>query len=210
MQYSLTVIEQCLVKFIIRYLLKSHYGLPSLKKPLQVNPAMRALLTLAGHLVILKYVLSCTTFQIGYQFCQHKVFVETVQFLQQRIKIIFIKLCSNDNHAMKCIYNEVTKCYLRKPHCHLYLCIIVVWMIFFSTGTPSSYLTQNDGSCTRSLILLFFLDLGHFISINPICLTSSFDLSETKPSGLTVKQNNLGCNTSSVSRISSSYLDETS
>ena len=45
-----------------------------------------------------------------------------------------------------------------------------------------------------SLILLFFLDLGHFISINPICLTSSFDLPETKTFGLAANQNNLGCN----------------
>ena len=56
-------------------------------------------------------------------------------------KKIFIKLCSNDNHAIKCIYNEVTKCYLRKPHSRLHLSIIAIWMIFFSTGTPFSYLT---------------------------------------------------------------------
>ena len=61
-QYPLKVIVQCLVKFITRYLLKSHYGVPSLRKPLQVNSAIRALLTLAGHLVILKYILSCTIF----------------------------------------------------------------------------------------------------------------------------------------------------
>ena len=30
--------------------------------------------------------------------------------------------------------------------------------------------------------------------MNPICLTSSFDLSETKTFGLAANQNNLGCN----------------
>ena len=50
------------LKVIVQYLLKCHYVVPSLKKPLQVNSAMRALQTLAGHLVILKYVLSCTIF----------------------------------------------------------------------------------------------------------------------------------------------------
>ena len=61
-QYPLKVIVQCLLKFIMQYLLKSHYAVPSLKKSLQVNSAIRALQTLAGHLVIFKYVLSCTIF----------------------------------------------------------------------------------------------------------------------------------------------------
>ena len=50
--------------------------------------------------------------------------------------------------------------------------------------------------------LIVFNNLGHLISINPICLLSSFDLSETKPSALAANQNNLGCNTGPVSRTS--------
>ena len=53
------------------------------------------------------------------------------------------QLCSNDNQVIKCIYYEVTKFYLRKSRCHLYFCIIALWMICFSTGTPAN-LSRND------------------------------------------------------------------
>ena len=49
-------------KYIITWTNVILYAVPLIEKPLQVNSAMCALLTLAGHLVILKYVLSCTFF----------------------------------------------------------------------------------------------------------------------------------------------------
>ena len=53
-------------------------------------------------------------------------------------------------------------------------------MISFNTGTLA-YLSQNDWSFTSSLILLFFLDLGHFLFYQPYFADGS---SETNPRGL--------------------------